>query len=74
MSSQENKAIVRRFMEAYNNREFEIFEELVAENEDVQKVLYAWQRNCTTSHHVGAARIDDIPSHEESSSQLRTYL
>ena len=27
MLSHENKAIVRRFMEAYNNREFEIFEE-----------------------------------------------
>ncbi|MEA1902865.1 MAG: ester cyclase [Actinomycetota bacterium] len=32
MSSQENKAIVQRFMEAYNNRELEIFDELVAED------------------------------------------
>lgn len=32
MSSQENKAIVRRFMESYNNRELDIFEELVAED------------------------------------------
>ena len=32
MSAAENKAIVRRFMEAYNNRELEIFEELVAED------------------------------------------
>ena len=30
MSSEENKAIVRRFMEAYNNRNMDIFEELVA--------------------------------------------
>jgi predicted ester cyclase len=32
MSSQENKAIVQRFMESYNNRELDIFEELVAED------------------------------------------
>ncbi len=32
MSSEENKAIVRRFMEAYNSRELGIFEELVAED------------------------------------------
>jgi steroid delta-isomerase-like uncharacterized protein len=32
MSSQDNKAIVQRFMESYNNREFEIFDELVAED------------------------------------------
>ncbi|MGI9647777.1 MAG: ester cyclase, partial [Acidimicrobiia bacterium] len=31
MSAEENKAIVRRFMEAYNNRELEIFDELVAD-------------------------------------------
>ena len=30
MSLEENKAIVRRFMEAYNNRNMDIFEELVA--------------------------------------------
>ena len=30
MSSEENKAIVRRFMEAYNKRNLDIFEELVA--------------------------------------------
>ena len=30
MSSEENKVIVRRFMEAYNNRSMDIFEELVA--------------------------------------------
>ena len=30
MSVEENKAIVRRFMEAYNNRNMDIFEELVA--------------------------------------------
>ena len=30
MSSEENKAIVRRFMEEYNNRNLDIFEELVA--------------------------------------------
>ena len=30
MSTEENKAIVRRFMEAYNNRNMDIFEELVA--------------------------------------------
>jgi predicted ester cyclase len=29
---EKNKAIVRRFMEAYNNRELEIFDELVAED------------------------------------------
>jgi hypothetical protein len=32
MSAEENKAIVRRFMKAYNNRELEIIEELVAED------------------------------------------
>jgi len=32
MSAEENKAIVRRFMTAYNNRELDIFEELVAED------------------------------------------
>ena len=32
MSPEENKAIVRRFMEAYNNRELDIFDELVAED------------------------------------------
>ena len=32
MSSEENKAIVRRFMEAYNNRNMDIFDELVAED------------------------------------------
>lgn len=32
MSSHENKAIVQRFMESYNNRELHIFEELVAED------------------------------------------
>jgi steroid delta-isomerase-like uncharacterized protein len=31
-SPEENKQIVRRFMEAYNNRELEIFDELVAED------------------------------------------
>ena len=30
MSSEENKAIVRRFMDGYNNRNMDIFEELVA--------------------------------------------
>ena len=30
MSSEENKAIVRRFMEAYNKRNLDIFEDLVA--------------------------------------------
>jgi steroid delta-isomerase-like uncharacterized protein len=30
MSSEENKAIVRRFMEAYNDRDMDIFDELVA--------------------------------------------
>jgi steroid delta-isomerase-like uncharacterized protein len=30
MSVEENKAIMRRFIEAYNNRNLEIFEELVA--------------------------------------------
>ena len=30
MSLEENKAIVRRFMDAYNNRNMDIFEELVA--------------------------------------------
>jgi predicted ester cyclase len=30
MSAEENKAIVRRFMDAYNNRKMDIFEELVA--------------------------------------------
>ncbi len=30
MSSEENKAIVRRFMEAYNKRNLDIFDELVA--------------------------------------------
>jgi C-1 hydroxylase len=30
MSVEENKAILRRFIEAYNNRKLEIFEELVA--------------------------------------------
>jgi predicted ester cyclase len=30
MSSEENKAIVRRFIDAYNNRNMDIFEELVA--------------------------------------------
>jgi predicted ester cyclase len=30
MSSEENKEIVRRFMEAYNNRNLDIFDELVA--------------------------------------------
>jgi predicted ester cyclase len=30
MSAEENKAIVRRFMEAYNKRNLDIFEELVA--------------------------------------------
>jgi predicted ester cyclase len=29
MSAEENKAIVRRFMDAYNNRNLDIFEELV---------------------------------------------
>jgi steroid delta-isomerase-like uncharacterized protein len=29
---EQNKAIVRRFMDAYNNRELEIFDELVAED------------------------------------------
>jgi predicted ester cyclase len=32
MTSQENKAIVQRFMESYNKRELDIFEELVAED------------------------------------------
>ena len=32
MSAEENKAIVRRFMADYNNRNLEIFEELVAED------------------------------------------
>lgn len=32
MSAEENKAIVRRFMEAYNNRQLDIFDELVAED------------------------------------------
>ena len=31
MSAEENKAIVRRFMEAYNKRQLDIFDELVAE-------------------------------------------
>ena len=31
-TTEENKAIVHRFMEAYNNRELEIFDELVAED------------------------------------------
>jgi C-1 hydroxylase len=30
MSVEENKAIMRRFIEAYNNRNLEVFEELVA--------------------------------------------
>jgi C-1 hydroxylase len=30
MSVEENKAILRRFIEAYNNRNLQIFEELVA--------------------------------------------
>ena len=29
MSSEENKAIIRRFIDAYNNRDLDIFEELV---------------------------------------------
>jgi hypothetical protein len=32
MSSEENKAIVRRFMEGYNNRNMDIFRELVAKD------------------------------------------
>ena len=32
MSAEENKALVRRFMQAYNDRQMEIFEELVAED------------------------------------------
>lgn len=32
MSADENKAIVHRFMEAYNNRQLDIFDELVAED------------------------------------------
>lgn len=32
VSAEENKAIVRRFMQAYNDRELDIFEELVAEH------------------------------------------
>jgi len=32
VSAEENKAIVRRFMEAYNNRQLDIFDELVAED------------------------------------------
>ena len=32
MSVEENKALVRRFMQAYNDREMDIFEELVAED------------------------------------------
>ena len=32
MSAEENKALVRRFMQAYNDREMDIFEELVAED------------------------------------------
>jgi predicted ester cyclase len=32
VSADENKAIVRRFMEAYNNRQLDIFDELVAED------------------------------------------
>lgn len=32
MSAEDNKAIVRRFMQAYNDRELEIFDELVAED------------------------------------------
>lgn len=32
MSPEENKAIVRRFMDAYNERRIEIFDELVAED------------------------------------------
>lgn len=32
MSAEENKALVRRFMQAYNDRKMEIFEELVAED------------------------------------------
>jgi steroid delta-isomerase-like uncharacterized protein len=32
MSAAENKALVRRFMQAYNDRKMEIFEELVAED------------------------------------------
>ena len=32
MSAQDNTALVRRFMQGYNDREMEIFEELVAED------------------------------------------
>lgn len=32
VSADENKAIVHRFMEAYNNRQLDIFDELVAED------------------------------------------
>lgn len=32
LSAEDNKAIVRRFMDAYNNREMDIFDELVAED------------------------------------------
>jgi ketosteroid isomerase-like protein len=32
VSADEKKAIVRRFMEAYNNRQLDIFDELVAED------------------------------------------
>ena len=32
MSAAENKALVRRFMQAYNDRKMDIFEELVAED------------------------------------------
>lgn len=32
MSAEENKAIVRRFIKAYNNRNLDVFEELVAED------------------------------------------
>lgn len=32
MSAKENKAIVRRFMDAYNDRQLDIFDELVAED------------------------------------------
>ena len=32
MSAEANKALVRRFMQAYNDREMDIFEELVAED------------------------------------------
>jgi len=32
LSAESNKALVRRFMDAYNHREMEVFEELVAED------------------------------------------